>query len=404
MTALLPPLLAASAALTALAALLLRPRAEDEDLRAHALQMGLLLLALGPLAASLLAPHGASAASVLLAWGLAIALLLRDPSDTYASEAALKLAWVGGAALALSVAGELLLALSAGTARASEQGPALALALDPYALWGVALVLSLLVGIVLLAGVPFHFWAADLAQGAPLHVAPLLLAALPATGAAWLMRRLADMAAFPAGLERVSAVLGGAAMVALIGGGASLVWQRRPDRRIGVLVGLQGALVLTAMALEPARAPFAALAFDGLAAWAVHLALALTGAVAFARFTPADVHALEPPAVLFRRHPWAGLASAYALLSLSGAPGTPGALLWLEVARRAIATQNAAWTLALAFAWVAAVAMAASEVRRAFGVPKAEIAPEAEVPPRMRAALIAAAVGLALLGMAWLLA
>ena len=184
MIALLPPLLAASAALAALAALLLRPRAEREDAGAHAANVALLLLALGPLAASLLAPHGASAASVLLALALALALLLRDPGDTYASEAALKLAWVCGAALALSVAGELLLALSAGTARASEQGPALSLALDPYALWGVALVLSLLVGIVLLAGAPFHFWAADLAQGAPLHVAPLLLAALPATGAA----------------------------------------------------------------------------------------------------------------------------------------------------------------------------------------------------------------------------
>lgn len=404
MIALLPPLLAASAALAALAALLLRPRAEREDAGAHAANVALLLLALGPLAASLLAPHGASAASVLLAVALALALLLRDPGDTYASEAALKLAWVCGAALALSVAGELLLALSAGTARASEQGPALSLALDPYALWGVALVLSLLVGIVLLAGAPFHFWAADLAQGAPLHVAPLLLAALPATGAAWLMRRLADMAAFPAGLERISAVLGGAAMVALIGGGASLVWQRRPDRRTGVLVGLQGALVLTSMALEPERAPFAAIATDGLAAWAVHLALAVTGAVAFARFTPSDVHAIEAPAVLFRRHPWAGAASAYALLSLSGAPGTPGALLWLEVARRAIATQNAGFVLALAFAWVAAVALAASEVRRAFGVPASGPVPEAEVPLRMRAALIAAAVGLALIGLAWWLA
>lgn len=404
MTALMPPMLAASAALAALTALLLRPRPEGERTGAQAMQTALLLLAVGPLAACLLAPHGASAASVLLVWALAIALLLRDPSDTYASEAALKLAWVGGAALALSIAAELLLALSAGTARASEQGPALTLALDPYALWAVALVLSLLVGIVLLAGVPFHFWAADLAQGAPLHVAPLLLAALPATGASWLMRRVADVAAFPSGLERVSAVLGGAAALALIGGGASLIWQRRPDRRIGVLTGLQGALVLTALALEPGRVPFASLASDGLAAWAVHLALALTGAVAFARFTPADVHALEPPAVLFRRHPWAGVATAYALLSLSGAPGTPGALLWLDVARRAIATVNASWTLALAFAWVAAVAMAASEVRRAFGVPSSGPAPETEVPLRVRASLIAAAIALALLGLAWLVA
>lgn len=395
------PLTSLLAALALLAALLLRPRAEGESRIAEVLNVALLLAALLPLAALLRAPHATSAAGALLVWALALALLLREPRDAYASEAALKLAWVGGAALALSVAGELLLALSAGTARASEQGPALTLALDPYSLWAVALVLSMLVGVVLLAVVPFHFWAADLAQGAPLHVAPLLLAALPAMGAAWLVRRLADALGFPDGLHRIGAVLGGSAMLALIGGGASLVWQRRPDRRVGVLVGLQGALVMTALALEPGRAPFTSLAPDGLSAWAVHLALALTGALSFARFTPADTHALESPSVLFRRHPWAGAAACYALLSLSGAPGTPGALLWLRTARRAIDTGHSGWTLALAFAWVASVAMAASEVRRAYGIPGTGPAPEAEVPRRMRAALFAVAAGLALLGLAW---
>ncbi len=397
------PLTTLLALLTLLAALLLRPRPEGEPPRTQLLGLALWFIALLPLASVLHSPHALGPAGVLLTWALVLALLLRDLRDPYSSEAALKLAWVGGAALALSLAGEHLLALAAGTARVSEQGPALTLGLDPYALWGVALVLSLMVGVVLLAGVPFHFWAADLAQGAPLHIAPLALASLAALGAAWLSRRLAEVANFPDGLDRVGAVLAGSAVLALIGGGASLAWQKRPDRRVGVLVGVQGALVLTALAIDPGRAPFTSLSQDGLAAWAIHLGLALTGAIAFARFTPADVHAIEPPAVLFRRHPWAGFAALYALLSLSGAPGTPGASLWFVTARRAIETGHSGWTLALAFAWVASVAMVISEARRAFGIPASGPAPEAEVPLRVRVALFAVAGGLAMLGLAWIL-
>src|SRR5205085_2461675 len=84
----------------------------------------------------------------------------------------IKLLWVLGAALALSGAGVMLLAVATGTREPLEQWAVLSLAVDPEFLWRTALPLSLLLGVVLVGGAPFHFWAADLLQGAPAWLAP----------------------------------------------------------------------------------------------------------------------------------------------------------------------------------------------------------------------------------------
>lgn len=341
--------------------------------------------------------------AVLLA-ALAIALLAREPRELSQTECALKLTWVFSAAFALSFAGEALLTLAAGTAVPKEQWSALALSLDPYALWSAALLMTLLAGVVLLGVAPFHFWPADVIHGSRAWLAPLIVAALQAAGAAWLLQSLAAIEGFAQGEKLSSGLLSLAAIVALVGGAFTLAAQRRPERRVGGLASLQGALVLVAFSAEPARTPFDGIGPYSLAAWAAHLALALTGAGALAHFLPVSSLESDSAPALARRHPWSAAAAAYALLSLAGAPGTPGALLWLEVARRLAATRHPGLLLALMLAWFVAVAVAVREARRLFGAPAATPAPHATVPRFARLAFWAVAGGLMALLFAWITA
>jgi NADH:ubiquinone oxidoreductase subunit 2 (subunit N) len=352
-------------------------------------------LALLPFAWAAALPQSVALGRAGLLAALAVALLARDREDVAQSECALKLAWTLSAALALTWAGESLIAIAAGSTVAVEQWPALALQLDPYALWTSALALTLLAAVVLVGGAPFHFWVADVVQGTPAWLSPLLVAGLQTAGAALLVHRLEGLQGFTQGESLVHSVLQVGAVLALLGGAATLAAQRRPERRIGTLASLQGGLVLTALAADPSHAPFTVHGGGTLAAWSAHLALALAGAGAFARFLPVDAAPHEPGAVLFRRHPWSAAAGAYALLSLAGVPGTPGARLWLAVARELALTHHAGLALALAFAWLTAFAVTAREVRNAWGSPSTLTPPQRAVPRFSRAALWAAAAGLA---------
>jgi NADH-quinone oxidoreductase subunit N len=351
------------------------------------------MVVLAPLAAGLGSFGATPRAFAPLAALLVAALLARDREDRLHSECALKLLWVAGPAFALAWAGEQLLAVLAGTAVVREQWAVLALGLDPPMLWGAALPLSMLAGLVLVGGAPFHFWSADLVQGARAWVAPLAVAVLQASGALWLERRLEGVEAFDAGSRVVSGLCGIAAIVAFVAGGVTLAWQRRPERRVGTLASLHGALVLGSLAAahHTWRAlPPPAGVFEG---WAAHLALGLTGAVAVSRLRPVG-DGVAPPAPLFRRHPMAGVAGLYAMASLAGVPGTPGAELWLEVARRLIAAGRSDVLIAMGFAWIAAFSVTIRIAREAFGTPTTEPPPERPVPLPVRAALWIAAAGL----------
>ncbi len=354
------------------------------------------LLALIPFAWLVATPGAITLPRAGLAAALAAAVLARDRGDLAQGECALKLTWTFAVALALTWAGESLLAIAAGSAVPREQWPALALELDPYALWTSALTLTLLAGVVLLGGAPFHFWVADLLQGARAWLAPLLVAALQVAGAALLAHRLEGIGAFAPGAMLVRGTLALAAGLALLGGAATLAGQRRPERRVGTLASLQGALVLASLAADPERGVLVQ-SSTALSLWAAHLALALTGAGALARFMPVDPTPDAPAAALFRRHPWSAAVGAYALLSLAGVPGTPGARLWLAVARMLAATRHPVLLAALALAWLVAFAVTADAVRRSFGSPSAEPPAARPVPWIARAALWTATVGLALL-------
>jgi hypothetical protein len=305
----------------------------------------------------------------------------------------------------LSWAGASLLVVATGTALPREQWGVLAVGLGGQMLWSMSIPLVLLVGLVLLAGAPFHFWAADLFQGARAWLAPLAIAALQVCGVAWVENRLEVVEAFESAAAIAGGLLGVAAATALVVGALTLLWQRRPERRVGTLASLHGGLALAWLAAEHATyrpTPPAPGLFE---AWASHLVLALTGAAVLARLTPVPGERSAPPAVLFRRHSAAGVAGLYALASLAGVPGTPGAAVWLAVARELVASGRTAVLLALGFAWLASFAFAMQQVRDSFGVPPQGTPPENPVPRVLRSALWLAGGGLAALGaMQWIAA
>lgn len=348
-------------------------------------------LALGALAASLVFARAESWTPLLMM--LVLALLARDREDRLQTECAVKLAWVFGVALALSWAGRDLLTLATGSSRGYEQWAALALQLDPRSLWSTALLLSLLVGVVLVGAAPFHFWLADLLQGGRAWLAPLAAAALMSLGSLWLERRLEGISFFPPGAALIHGLLSVAAAVALLGGALTLLAQRRPERRVGTLASLQGALVLIALATGHVR-----LASDRVVtqsfAWSQHLALALAGAAVLARLTPIEPKLGDPPAVLFRRHPVTAVLGLYALASLAGVPGTPGSLLWYEAARALAETHHPGVMLAMVVAWIAAIGAFADQARASWGAPTTRPRPERPVPFAARAAMWCAGLGL----------
>ena len=345
------------------------------------------LFVLVPLAAVVAAaPHG-DPGWPALAIALVVAVLARIREDLLHSECGLKLMWVMVVALALSWAGLELLALATGTPVVREQWAVLRLGLEPPFLWSTALPLSLLLGLVLLGGAPFHFWAADLFQGARAWLAPLAVAALQVSGGGWIGRRLEGVQDFPPAAQVAGALLAIATLSALLVGSATLVLQRRPERRVGTLASLNGALLLAALAAanggRTASHPHA----PEMALWAAHLALALSGAGTLARFMPVSSPVPVSGPVLFRRHPWSGVIGLYAFFSLAGVPGTPGAQLWLGTARD-LAGSGRPWLLiALAIAWLVAFSTAVRQLREAFGVRTAAEPPTQTVPWQARAAL-----------------
>jgi len=391
--AFLPPLAGLGAA-----TLIRRAHARTGELQPwiEAIVVGLTLV---PLAVVVAWPALLLPARAALAAGLSVALLAHDPRDLPQTEVALKIMWVLSAAFALSWAGDALLAMASGSARAREQWPALALALDPYALWTAALSLSMMAGLVLLGGAPFHFWPGDLFHGARAHVAPFVAATLQLAGAAWLLRHLDGISAFNDAAMLVRSLLTLASAAALAGGAATLGYQSRPERRVGALVSLQGGLVLASLAAAPQREPFAD--HGGLALWAGHMLLAATGATLLSRFLPATAGPDERASVLFRRHPWSGVAGGYALLSLAGAPGTPGMYLWLDVARTLADHRRPGLLFGVMLAWLAAFAVAALEIRRAFGAPDGSPPPGRAVPRSLRTAMWMASGSLLVLLWVW---
>ncbi|HVP14075.1 MAG TPA: hypothetical protein VMS88_00945, partial [Terriglobales bacterium] len=193
-----------------------------------------------------------------------------------------------------------------------------------------------------------------------------------------------------------------AAAAALLAGAGTIVWQSRPERRVGTLASLQGGLALAALASGLGREEARGLTI-WLLSWAAHLALALSGAALLSRLVPVIRPAGAPGPHLFRRHPLTALAGLYALFSLAGVPGTPGGGLWLGVARRLVEDGRNGLLVALALGWLAAFSAVLRELRDGFGVPSGA-RPETRVPWSVRWALWVSGGGLVAWGLARLAA
>lgn len=362
-----------------------------------------LLLMLVPCALVLARLDAAGWIMAPLVTALVAAALARESRDPLPGECALKLVWVLGGAFALTAVGLALLALATGVTAPPEQWSVLQLGLSQRMVWAVALPLALLVGVVLLGGAPFHFWVADLFQGASAALAPLAVAALQGLGAMWLVQRLAGLEGFADGAALAGALLRTAAVAAFLAGAGTLLLQRRPERRVGTLASLQGGLALAALSISAGRGPLDAMVSAWIVPWAAHLALALSGAALLARLTPADPAAGAPGGHLFRRHPFSAFAGLYALFSLAGVPGTPGAVIWLEIARGLAVNGRSGLLIALALGWLAAFATVMRELRDGLGAPTA-VRPERSVPLPVRVSLWVSGGGLAVLGAVRLMA
>jgi NADH:ubiquinone oxidoreductase subunit 2 (subunit N) len=348
-----PALPALAAALLTLELLRLEPRGRAGLVPVVAVIALAWLVATGPAPELRMVPLGV---------GVAIAALARDRDELLHGECALKLAWVMGSALALSWAGLHLLTLATGTPWVPEQWAVLSLGLDASFLWSTALPLSLLAGLVLLGGAPFHFWVADVFQGVRPWLAPLVVASLQVAGAGWLVHRLAGIAAFPAAAELARSLLVVASLAASISGAATLTVQRRPERRAGTLASLQGGLLLAMLA-------GGRLTDAWVGRWAAHLVLAYVGAATLVHFLPVSTGRLGAGAPLFRRHPVPALAGLLALASLAGVPGTPGMGLWLDGARALVARGHVFTAVAFGIAWLASIAAVLAQMREGFGLP-----------------------------------
>jgi hypothetical protein len=206
--------------------------------------------------------------------------------------------------------------------------------------------------------------------------------------------RLDGVGVSPDAALQSAQVLEAVAAIGFLVGAGTLLVQRQPERRAGTLAGLQGALLVAAIAAQLRLSGFAVSGgAEGIARWSVHLALALTGAAIAARFTPAT-SAPGPAAVLYRRHPWSAAAGLYAQLSLAGAPGTPGSLVWFAVARDLMRSAPPWVVVTLLGAWLAAFVSAVAHARAACGVRSTEPPPVTSVPWNARAALWICAVPL----------
>ena len=271
-----------------------------------------------------------------------------------------------------------------------------ALGLDRRRLWSTALPLSLLAGLVLLGGAPFHFWAADVFQGARPWLAPLAVAALQVAGAAWLARRLDGIELRCPEARAAERLLAVAAGIAFAGG--------RSDAG--------------ASSAGPSGASARSRAFTARSRWllrhtqrtAAHaLARALGRRISRSRSPARRWCALpaggrrshRPRGCAVPRHPLTGIVGLIGLFSLAGVPGTPGARLWLDAARSLAATRHFGLLALLGLAWVVAFSSAMRQWHEAVGVPGEPQPAGGKVPWPARTALWIAGPGVLALGFAW---
>jgi NADH-quinone oxidoreductase subunit N len=241
------------------------------------------------------------------------ALVLVDYRRPRSAEGALKYLVLGGTATAMLLMGVSLLYGASGSLGLSVFGAALG---SSDAMPAVAVVLVLLAFYLKAAIVPFHAWAPDAYEAAPVPVtaymatiikAGVLLAAVRLFGAAPVSPMLADILAI---LPLVSIVWGNLAAM-----------RQQSFRRMIAYSSIAHAGYLFYAFLGDGESRFQAVAFYVLAYGIMNL-------LAFASLPRADDDVardrLDSLKGLFRRRPYAAVTIMIAMLSLAGIPPFPG--------------------------------------------------------------------------------
>lgn len=313
--------------------------------------------------------------------------LRRD--DTRAGEAALKIFLFSVTSVAVSLYGIALLYGSSGTVDLGSLR-AWASATDPTPVAAAGLVMLLSVFAFKVAAVPFHSWAPDAYEGAPVPVAAYLSVVSKTAGFAGLALVLASFWPWSDVWAPVVAVLAAATM--LVGNVAALR-QTSAVRLLAWSSIAQAGYVLVPFGAVVAAGDAAVGLIDAVVAYLVAYAAMNLGA-----FSVVSVVARRKPSVsladfdgLAWRSPWLGWSLALFLAALAGLP--PGLVgLFVKVRVLALPVATSAWWLAavMAVATVIGLAYYLSFAARLFRRPQGE--PEA-VPVARSARL---AVGLTL--------
>jgi len=173
-----------------------------------------------------------------------------------------------------------------------------------------------------IAAVPFHFWAPDVYQGAPLPVVALFSTGPKVAGIIVILRFVAAFAdpALAFGLEDVLLFLGIAALATLVIGNFTALWQRTPRRLMAYSSVAHAGFLLAAL-----------LAFgtDSTASVLFYLTMLLLvnfGMFLFLQLAENDfgVKHLEDLSGLGRAYPYLGVMALLYVLSLTGLPPLGG--------------------------------------------------------------------------------
>jgi NADH-quinone oxidoreductase subunit N len=269
--------------------------------------------------------------------------------DGVATEAAVKLLLISVISTAVMLFGISLMYGVTGAMHLDRMAAALAHTpadLRPVASAGVVLVLA---GFAFkVAAVPFHFWAPDVYQGAPLPVAAFLSVVSKAAGFAGLA--ITVSLGFPSYGHVWGPLLGVLAAVTMTLGNLVALWQRHPVRLLAWSSVAQSGYMLAPLAVGSKRLP------EAVAATAAYVTLyAVMNLGAFAvvtavarRTVPSHgpstaVADLEDYRGLGRRSPLLAAALAFFLICLAGLPPGIMGLFAKIVVFRATVAGGAAW-------------------------------------------------------------
>ncbi|APZ44274.1 NADH-quinone oxidoreductase subunit N [Acidihalobacter ferrooxydans] len=241
------------------------------------------------------------------------------PRHRGAIEGGLKYAVLSGVAAAFFLYGLALIYAGSGTLALPAMGAALAQA-HAQPLLTVAGFVLLLVGIGFeLALVPFHMWAADVYEGAPVPVSALLGTVAKVAMLVFLVHLLG--AAPPRVLSALAPILAVLAVLGMLVGNLLALRQTKVLRLLGYSTIAHFGYVLAALSCVSADGYRAAL-YYGLAYAVMNMAVFAVFAVLSTRNGGegriADYRGVG------RRHPWLGLALVVGVLSLAGLPPTAG--------------------------------------------------------------------------------